>query len=86
MSDDGTGSDIYIPLVLISKKDGEILKEYYRSNKNRPELLRQLLLDVEFQMEHSSNTAKIDIFMNSESSEIYDLISSMNNYYDICKN
>lgn len=28
MSDDGTGSGIRIPAMLISKKDGEILKQF----------------------------------------------------------
>lgn len=85
MSDDGTGSDIMIPLVLISKKDGEILKDYYTQNKKNPDALRKLILDVDFQIEHNSNTAKMEVFMNSDSEEIYKLIVSLLPYTELRK-
>lgn len=50
LSDDGTGSDIYIPTVLISKKDGERLKKYMIENKNSPASLRNIVLSIEFRM------------------------------------
>lgn len=85
MRDDGTGSDIMIPLVLISKKDGEILKEYYTTNKQNPDALRKLVLDVDFQIEHSGNTAKVEVFMNSDSEEVYKLIKSLSKYDELRK-
>jgi len=50
LSDDGTGSDIYIPTVLISKKDGERLKKFMLENRNSPTLLRNIILSIEFSM------------------------------------
>lgn len=85
MIDDGTGSDIMIPLILISKKDGEILKDYYIRNQMNTDSLKKLILDIDFQIEHNSNTALVEIFMNSESSEIYNLIEQFTKYSDLCK-
>jgi hypothetical protein len=48
--DDGTGSDIYIPTVLISKKDGEMLKNYMLMNRNSPAPLKNIILSIEFKM------------------------------------
>lgn len=50
LSDDGTGSDIYIPTVLISKKDGEMLKKYMYDNRNSPVSLKNIILSIEFRM------------------------------------
>ena len=48
IADDGTGSDIYIPTVLISKKDGEKIKKYLLENKNDLNILTNIILSVEF--------------------------------------
>lgn len=85
MSDDGTGSDITIPLVLISKADGQILKDYYAKNKHNPEALKKLVLDVDFQIEHFSNTALVEFFLNSESEEIYKVIKDITGYSELSK-
>ncbi len=34
MTDDGQGRNLTIPGVLISKEDGEIIKDFYRKNKD----------------------------------------------------
>lgn len=85
MADDGTASDIMIPLILISNKDGKILKDYYYDNKNNADVLKNFVLDVDFQIEHNSNTVKVQIFMNSESEEIYKLMLDMYKFKDLSK-
>lgn len=45
MIDDGTGSDITIPAILINHEDGEKIKTFLRSN-----LQSLVLLSVEFQL------------------------------------
>lgn len=85
MSDDGTGDDITIPLVLISKTDGKILKDYYSLNRDNKDALKKFILDVDFQIEHPNNKAKVDFFMNSESDELYELIDKMYYFSEICK-
>jgi hypothetical protein len=55
MSDDGTGRDIHIPALLISKKDGDILKEYIKNAREEDDLKRmQILLDFDLVNLHSS--------------------------------
>eukprot|EP00340_Litonotus_pictus_P011407 CAMPEP_0170536456 /NCGR_PEP_ID=MMETSP0209-20121228/102160_1 /TAXON_ID=665100 ORGANISM="Litonotus pictus, Strain P1" /NCGR_SAMPLE_ID=MMETSP0209 /ASSEMBLY_ACC=CAM_ASM_000301 /LENGTH=483 /DNA_ID=CAMNT_0010837825 /DNA_START=236 /DNA_END=1688 /DNA_ORIENTATION=+ len=83
MADDGTGGDIMIPLVLISKKDGQILEDHYKNNKNNPDELRRLILDVDFQIEHNSNTVKVEVFMNSESEEVYKLVDELSKFPEL---
>jgi hypothetical protein len=50
MNDDGTGSDIYIPAIMISKKDGQIIKDFFMNNKDDSQLLSSILVSVEFQI------------------------------------
>lgn len=48
MNDDGTGSDILIPAVLISKEDGDIIKRFLMDNKNDNSVLSNIAVSVEF--------------------------------------
>ena len=50
MSDDGTGSDIIIPTIMISKEDGEKIKEFMKRNKNDYNVLASLVVSIEFRM------------------------------------
>jgi hypothetical protein len=54
MSDDGTGTGILIPSMLISRKDGEKLKDYLKSASE--EDAYQAALQVEFVLENHDNT------------------------------
>lgn len=47
MADDGTGADIYIPTVMITKKDGEIIEKFMRDSRNN---FHDIVLNVEFEM------------------------------------
>jgi len=48
MSDDGTGRDITIPALLVSKKDGQILKDFYSKNQNDVVTLNKISLNMNF--------------------------------------
>jgi hypothetical protein len=49
MMDDGTASDIYIPTVIISKQDGERIKQFMiDSNKNN--IKKDIIMTIEFDM------------------------------------
>ena len=50
MIDDGTGSDIFIPTVLISKIDGDKIKFFLQANKDNPAVLKNIILNIEFDM------------------------------------
>jgi hypothetical protein len=47
MIDDGTGSDIVIPAILISQEDGQLIKDYMLKNRNNPE---DIQMEIEFEM------------------------------------
>lgn len=47
--DDGTGSDIRIPAVLISKSDGQLIKNYIIKN-NGKKIESDIIISVEFKM------------------------------------
>lgn len=63
MSDDGTGSGIRIPSMIISKKDGEILKAFL-TQKDK-ELTEKAALTAEFVMENPDNTVEWQFFYTS---------------------
>jgi hypothetical protein len=50
LNNEGTGSDIYIPAVMISKKDGDKIKEFLMANKEDKTLLSNVILALEFKM------------------------------------
>lgn len=50
IADDGTGSDIYIPVVLISKADGEKIKKFMIEKKDNYSLISNIILSIEFIM------------------------------------
>jgi len=50
MNDDGTGSDIYIPAIMISKQDGQKIKDFFLENKDDNQLLSSIVVAVEFQI------------------------------------
>ena len=50
MTDDGTGSDIFIPALMITKSDGDRLKAYFMQNKNDATILSSIVASIEFKM------------------------------------
>ena len=72
MSDDGTGAGIRIPSMLISKKDGEILKEFLR--KSDPFLAASAALSAEFVMENPDNTVEMQLWYTSSNDRAMDFI------------
>lgn len=79
MADDGNGEIVKIPALLISKADGNILKDFY--SKSKKSSLDRLSLEVNFEIEHKNNTVTLDFYMTSENTEIYNLIEEMQPYF-----
>lgn len=50
MADDGTGSDIIIPTIMISKEEGDKIKDFMKRNKNNWNVLSSIVVSVEFRM------------------------------------
>ena len=50
LKDDGTASDINIPSILISKADGEKIKQFLRENINKKNVLSSIIVSIEFKI------------------------------------
>ena len=55
ISDDGSGNDIYIPLAMISKKDGEKLINYIQNMKLSNGTLNKVIVEINFIENNNSN-------------------------------
>jgi len=72
MSDDGTGAGIRIPSMLISKKDGKILKDFLRTAS--AEEAAQASLSAEFIMRNPDNTVEWSLWYTSSNDRALDFI------------
>ena len=74
MNDDGTGSDIRIPIAMISKQDGDILMDYIKKNSNE-----KLFVEINFSKKIST---KVDfkLFFSSSEKRAYTLINNLKQY------
>ena len=71
MSDDGTGTGIRIPAMLISRKDGDKLVEFL---KNQESLSRKASLSAEFVMENPENKVTWSLWYTSQSDKSLDFL------------
>ena len=80
MTDDGSGNDIYIPIAMISKDDGEKIINFMQSNKESP-----IIVEINF-IKKVGKYKKIDfkLFFSSSELRAYELFNNlaqyMNNY------
>ena len=78
MSDDGSGSDIYIPIVMISKNDGEKLINYLEKNNSDKS---KVIVEIDF-AKRSEDIKAIDVkfFFSSSELRAYELFKSLTQY------
>jgi hypothetical protein len=50
MADDGSASDIQIQAVLISKKDGDKIKDFIRQNEGKRDILENFVVSIDIDM------------------------------------
>jgi len=83
MSDDQKrqGENIHIPAVLIGFEDGKKIKDFYRKNKDNPDTLKRIIIEVQFEMEHNSNTVNYSIYFSSEYFNIYKTLKELYHYH-----
>jgi hypothetical protein len=74
MSDDGTGTGIRIPAMLISQKDGKILKDFLTTQSKA--LSDQAALSAEFVMQNHDNVVKYEIWYTSSNDKALDFIKN----------
>lgn len=65
MIDDGTAGNIYIPTMMISKSDGERLKDFIDSNPRK-----HVKIQLSFQIPNPDNKVEYEIWMSPESHDL----------------
>lgn len=75
MIDDGTAGNIYIPSVLISKSNGEVLKNYVLSHQTI-----KTRVQITFEMPNPDNRVEYEIWMSSENTELREFLSDFSQY------
>jgi hypothetical protein len=63
MSDDGSGAGLEIPALLISYRDGQILKEFLKHSD--PNLVSEVSLTAQFEMNHPSDSVDVNFWYTS---------------------
>jgi len=79
MIDDGTGSDLTIPGVLIKKSDGDLIRKFVKENVNNSEIIEDIVLNINFEMEMKNQT-KIEFFYSADQLKVYELLKDFSSY------
>ena len=76
MTDDGSGNDIYIPISMISKDDGEKIIDYMKSNKDS-----KIIVEINF-IKKFGKYKKVDfkLFFSSSELRAYELFNNLAQY------
>ena len=78
MSDDGSGSDIYIPIVMISKTDGEKIINYLEKNNSDK---NKVIVEIDFDKKRrDTQTVDVKFFFSSSELRAYELFKSLTQY------
>ncbi len=87
MVDDGTGINVAIPTVMISKEDGERIKqaiiETEKNNKIAGNRKDYVVLLVEFEMEKPDDRVEYDIWYTSGDTKALEFIKKMRHYNEL---
>ncbi|OMJ93128.1 hypothetical protein SteCoe_3945 [Stentor coeruleus] len=75
MIDDGTAGNIYIPSVLISKSNGQLLKNYILSHQSI-----KTRVQMTFEMLNPDNQVEYEIWMSSENTELREFLSDFSQH------
>jgi hypothetical protein len=75
LADDGKGSDVTIPTIMVSKEDGEKFKTYLQAN---PE--KHVQVSVYFPMNITQDIIKVDLWYTAADKTVYEFVSNISNY------
>lgn len=76
MSDNGLGGNLKTPAFIISKGDGEVLKNYYKDSRNTEGIMVHIYFDVT----KSGNSVDLTIWSHSSSYILMSLLSNLSDY------
>jgi len=83
LNDDGTGNDIRIPGILISKQDGEKLKRFFSENQDNKGALDQIVLNIDNTFQSLSEKVDLKIDFSSGDKKVYQLLQKLMRNKDI---
>ena len=86
LSEEGLGNDITIPAVLISKKDGKILTDYYIEHADSHEAIKDIRLEVQFRYESLDNIVKYDVWYSPDQENAYIFFKDFRELQDVLGN
>ncbi|OMJ84893.1 hypothetical protein SteCoe_13875 [Stentor coeruleus] len=75
MIDDGTAGNIYIPSMLISKNNGQLLKNFTLSHQSL-----KIRVQMTFEMPNPDNRVEYEIWMSSENTELREFLSDFSQH------
>jgi hypothetical protein len=81
MSDDGTGTGIRIPAMLIGKKEGQILKDFL--TKQSAETAAKASLSAEFIMKNQDNKVNWELWYTSTNDKALDFVRNFRDNYKL---
>lgn len=77
LEDDGSGSDIKIPVGLISQTNGRIMQNYILNNPKS-----RVMIEINFQPKIQKKKVELKLFFSSSELRAYELISNISSYLD----
>ena len=77
LEDDGSGSDIKIPVGLISLADGRIIQNYIENNPKS-----RIMVEINFQQKAPKKKIEFKLFFSSSELRAYELINNITKYID----
>lgn len=81
-NDDSFGTDISIPAVLIQKSQGYKLINYYEQQKDNKDQLKNIRLEVKFEVNKNYNNVKYDIWYTSDQEDVYKFFKEFHEYHN----
>ena len=81
-ADEVSNSDVSIPAILISRKNGQKLIDYYENNKNNQILIKNIRLELKFDdVEKKSNLVKYDIWYTPDQEKVYNFFKNFKKFH-----
>ena len=75
LEDDGSGSDIKIPVGLISLSNGRIMQNYIENNPKS-----RIMVEINFQKREAKKKIEFKLFFSSSELKAYELIGNITKY------
>ncbi|MCQ2815855.1 MAG: hypothetical protein MJ252_01185 [archaeon] len=73
LSDDGTASDVNIPVIMVNKKDGSKIDAFFQDNKSDRVLINQVTAVIEH-LPELTKSVTVDLFFTPDSKATYEFL------------